>query len=114
MTNEEILQAVADGTLAVSDAAVLMKANSPAKTGVLSCKVSAKGAISVYGLQRMPVTLYAEQWERLLAFGDTIRTCASNNAAALECKGDSIAVKAEKAKHPLRQAAGAKSEQSPV
>ena len=31
----------------------------------ISCKVSAKGAVSVYGLQRMPVTLYMEQWERM-------------------------------------------------
>ena len=34
----------------------------------LYCKVSEKGAISVYGLQRMPVTLYVEQWERLNLF----------------------------------------------
>ena len=41
--------------------------------GPLSCKQSEKGGVSVYGLQRMPVTLYAEQWERLLGFADTIR-----------------------------------------
>ncbi len=34
----------------------------------LSCKVSEKGGLSVYGLQRMPVTLYVEQWDRLLNF----------------------------------------------
>ena len=39
-------------------------------TGKLYCKVSEKGACSVYGLQRMPVTLYEEQWERLLLFID--------------------------------------------
>jgi hypothetical protein len=39
----------------------------------LNLKVSAKGALSVYGLQRMPVTLYVEQWERLLAVGDGVR-----------------------------------------
>ena len=39
----------------------------------LSCKVSEKSALSVYGLQRMPVTLYVEQWERLLDFADHIR-----------------------------------------
>lgn len=33
--------------------------------GKISFKVSQKGAISVYGLQRMPITLYAEQWERI-------------------------------------------------
>jgi hypothetical protein len=41
--------------------------------GVLYCKVSEKGGMSVYGLQRMPVTLYVEQWERLLDFIDEIR-----------------------------------------
>jgi hypothetical protein len=43
------------------------------KKGSLYCKVSEKGAISVYGLQRMPVTLYVEQWQRLLDFADQIR-----------------------------------------
>ena len=33
----------------------------------LSCRVSSKGGLSIYGLQRFPVTLYVEQWERLLA-----------------------------------------------
>lgn len=39
----------------------------------LSCKVSAKGAVSVYGLGRFPVTLYQEQWIRVLEFGGDIR-----------------------------------------
>ena len=34
--------------------------------GVLSLKVSEKGALSVYGMGRFPVTLYREQWEKLL------------------------------------------------
>jgi hypothetical protein len=34
---------------------------------MISVKVSEKGALSVYGLQRFPVTLYAEQWEQLLS-----------------------------------------------
>ena len=38
----------------------------------LMCKVSEKGAVSVYGLQRMPVTLYAAQWERLAPFIPTL------------------------------------------
>lgn len=33
----------------------------------LTFKVSEKGAVSVYGLGRFPVTLYAEQWAKLLA-----------------------------------------------
>jgi hypothetical protein len=53
-------------------------------------KVSAKGAISVYGLQRMPVTLYAGQWERIMelvesgVFADFI----AQNEATLTRKGD--------------------------
>lgn len=49
----------------------------------LSCKVSEKGAISVYGLGRFPVTLYAGQWERLSQFiteGAIARFIAANEA----------------------------------
>ena len=42
--------------------------------GQLSLKVSEKGALSVYGLGRFPVTLYREQWEKLLGMADDIRT----------------------------------------
>ena len=35
--------------------------------------------MSVYGLQRMPVTLYVEQWERLLEFGDEVRQFLKDN-----------------------------------
>jgi hypothetical protein len=47
--------------------------------GKLSCKQSEKGAVSVYGLQRMPVTLYAEQWERLLEFAGEIKSFIQNH-----------------------------------
>ena len=43
-----------------------------AKAGTLTIKVSEKGAVSVMGLQRFPVTLYSQQWERVLAHGPTI------------------------------------------
>jgi hypothetical protein len=52
----------------------------------LSLKVSEKGALSVYGLGRFPVTLYKEQWEKLLAMADDIRTFISANQAALKTK----------------------------
>ena len=42
--------------------------------GQMSLKVSEKGAMSVYGLGRFPVTLYREQWEKLLNMGDDIRS----------------------------------------
>jgi len=50
----------------------------------LTLKVSAKGAVSVYGLGRFPVTLYKEQWERLLDMADDIRVFMAENAASLK------------------------------
>ena len=47
----------------------------------LSMKVSEKGAVSVYGLGRFPVTLYKEQWIRLLDMGDDIRAFIKENEA---------------------------------
>jgi len=43
------------------------------KPGQLRLKVSEKGGLSVYGLGRFPVTLYKEQWGRLLDYADDIR-----------------------------------------
>jgi hypothetical protein len=48
--------------------------------------VSPKGGISLYGLQRMPVTLYVEQWERLLGFADEIRKFMTEHDAELKRK----------------------------
>src|SRR6266536_2748582 len=44
------------------------------RSGALSFKVSDKGGASVYGLGRFPVTLYYEQWQRLLGAADELRT----------------------------------------
>jgi len=51
-------------------------------------KVSEKGAGSVYGLGRFPVTLYPEQWERLLAMADEIRAFIRDNADKLKWKSE--------------------------
>jgi len=48
-------------------AAFMAKAEAAQPVKALSCKVSEKGALSVYGLGRFPVTLYRGQWERLFA-----------------------------------------------
>ena len=85
MTNEEILQKVASGEISPDEAAKLIKTTAPPR-GTLYCKVSEKGAISIYGLQRMPVTLYVEQWERLLAFGDEIKSFMKENDSKLKRK----------------------------
>lgn len=56
------------------------------KVSQISCKVSQKGAVSLYGLQRFPVTLYANQWERLLGSADSIREFITANASSLAHK----------------------------
>jgi hypothetical protein len=58
----------------------------PAARGTISFKVSEKGAVSVYGLGRFPVTLYKEQWEKLLDRGDEIRKFMVDNASKLKLK----------------------------
>ena len=85
MTNEEILAKVKAGELSIEEATKLLVAEQP-KRGQLYCKVSEKGAISVYGLQRMPVTLYVEQWERLLAFSDDLKSFMKANNDKLKRK----------------------------
>lgn len=62
-----------------------LAANQPKERG-LTIRVSAKGAISVYGLGQWPVTLYASQWERLLSEADAIRAFAKANASKLATK----------------------------
>ena len=54
--------------------------------GQMSLKVSEKGCLSVYGLGRFPVTLYREQWEKLLGMADEIRTFIRENDVALKKK----------------------------
>jgi hypothetical protein len=55
------------------------------KRGV-SIKVSEKGGVSVYGLGRFPVTLYKEQWLKLLAMSDEIRSFIATNDDRLKSK----------------------------
>jgi hypothetical protein len=56
------------------------------KTGQLRLKISEKGGLSVYGLGRFPVTLYKEQWVRLLDYGDEIRKFLQANDQQLKAK----------------------------
>ena len=52
----------------------------------MSLKVSEKGGLSVYGLGRFPVTLYKEQWKKLLDMSDQIRDFIQANDAQLKTK----------------------------
>jgi len=56
------------------------------QTRGVSLKVSEKGGVSVYGLGRFPVTLYKEQWQRLLAMADDIRAFIKENDSKLKTK----------------------------
>lgn len=52
----------------------------------LTLKVSEKGALSVYGLGRFPVTLYKEQWKKLLDAAEEIRGFLADNDSRLKAK----------------------------
>lgn len=54
----------------------------------LSLRVSEKGAVSVYGLGRFPVTLYKEQWIRLLDMADDVRGFIKTNDSKLKTKAE--------------------------
>ncbi len=54
--------------------------------GPVSLKVSEKGGVSVYGLGRFPVTLYKEQWTKLLAMADDIRAFIKEHDRELKAK----------------------------
>ena len=79
--NAHILAQLAAGKLTQEQALSQLKTAPKSNGGPLSCKVAEKGGMSLYGLQRMPVTLYAEQWERLLGFADEIRAFIKDHPA---------------------------------
>jgi len=56
------------------------------RSGTSSLRVSQKGAVSLYGLGRFPVTLYKEQWIRLLDMADEIRSFIRDHEGELKSK----------------------------
>jgi hypothetical protein len=56
------------------------------RSGSMEFKVSEKGGVSVYGLGRFPVTLYYEQWTRLLDAAETLRQFLEENKSKLKLK----------------------------
>lgn len=80
MSNEEQLRAELEKLRAENEA---LKGRS--SRGV-SFKVSEKGGVSVYGLGRFPVTLYKEQWLKLLELSDDIRKFIDEHSASLKTK----------------------------
>ena len=75
-TKEELLARIAE----------LERQAGSRKAGKLEFRVSEKGAVSVYGLGRFPVTLYYEQWIRLLDSADALRTFVEENKNKLKLK----------------------------
>jgi len=75
-TQEELLARIAE----------LEKQAAAKKSGNLQFKVSEKGGASVYGLGRFPVTLYYEQWTRLLDAGEDLRAFLEANKSSLKLK----------------------------
>jgi hypothetical protein len=66
--------------------AELEKSGSGRRTGALEFRVGEKGGVSVYGLGRFPVTLYYEQWTRLLDATPQLRTFLEENKSAGKLK----------------------------
>ncbi len=66
--------------------AELEKQGTTRRTGALEFRVSEKGGVSVYGLGRFPVTLYYEQWTRLLESADKLREFLEENKSKLKLK----------------------------
>ena len=75
-TKEELLARIAE----------LEKHVATKKAGKLEFKVSEKGGVSVYGLGRFPVTLYQEQWSRLLDAAEDLRVFIEENKSRLKVK----------------------------
>ena len=56
------------------------------RTGSVEFRVGEKGGVSVYGLGRFPVTLYYEQWNRLLDAAETLKSFMEDNKSRLKLK----------------------------
>ena len=67
---------------------LLAKLEEAQKPKALTCKVSEKGAMSLYGLGRYPVTLYKGQWERVFAARQQIADFIKANGKLLKDKAD--------------------------
>jgi hypothetical protein len=75
-TKEELLARIAE----------LEKQSGSRKKGSLEFRVGEKGGVSVYGLGRFPVTLYYEQWIRLLEASEGLRAFLEENKSRLKLK----------------------------
>ena len=75
-TKEELIARIAE----------LEKQVTGKKAGRMEFRVSEKGGVSVYGLGRFPVTLYYEQWQRLLGAADELKVFLETHKGKLKLK----------------------------
>lgn len=87
MTNEQLMARLAE--LEQQNAALAKAVTGGGKA--LTLKVSSKGAVSLYGMGRFPVTLYQEQWLKVLDFSDEIRSFVGANKGRLKTKAQAVA-----------------------
>ena len=73
--------------LAITGPPMVAKQQGQRRSGSLDFRVSEKGGVSVYGLGRFPVTLYYEQWTRLLDVAEKLREFLEENKSTLKLKG---------------------------
>lgn len=98
-----VLDSPTFGQVMQAQTALISAAASKQSGGVISCKVSKKGAISLYGLGQMPITIYAAQWERFLASqgatdsdkSSILKLCKDQSAKGDYCFADYVFAKAK-------------------
>jgi len=88
---QAVLQKCCAGTITMEEADKLLQqlegpSHRTGGSGGLSVKVAVKGGVSVYGLSRWPLTLYVEQWERLLDYSDELRKFLQEHNSELKRK----------------------------
>jgi hypothetical protein len=88
MNTQAILAKVAKGMKLTDEEVKHLTAAATKPERKITLKVSTKGAVSLYGLGRFPVTLYGAQWEKVLAMGPEIRAFIAANAATLSQSAD--------------------------
>lgn len=112
MTQIEILAALKAGAITIAEAATQLEAIDKPELPI-HFKVGEKGGISLYGVQRQPVTLYWPQWERIMAHGDKLREFATTNADKLS-KGKEDSKARGEAADALRAKAAAEKQAADV
>ena len=111
-TKEALLAAVCKGLCPEEDALKLLSLWESQQQGELTMKVGKSGGISIYNLQRNPVTLYVAQWERVLANADKLRKFIADNLGKThegvdKQTGLKWKVVLQRAKHPKQEEAKA-------